>query len=136
MRVTGLRVSAIASLMCLLAALGCSDSTSASGLGRVSAQVLNAGNAGVPSVKADLYKVLEGGAILWRSGLTSSNGIAEFGASEGGVVPGDYYIHLSFVTSYRLADDETNDKPITVNAGDNDVVTFHVVAAGPGPPGA
>jgi hypothetical protein len=134
MRVTGLRVSAIASLMCLLAALGCNDSTSSSGLGRVSAQVLDAGNAGVQSVKADLYKVLEGGAILWRSGLTSSNGIAEFGVSDGGVVAGDYYIHLSFVTGYRLADGETNDKPITVNGGDNDVVTFHVVAAAPGGP--
>jgi uncharacterized protein YfaA (DUF2138 family) len=134
MRITSLRFSAIPSLICLLAALACSDSTSASGLGKLSAQVVDASNAGVQSIKVDLYKVLEGGAVLWRSGLTSSNGVAEFGAADGGVVAGDYYIHLSFITSYRLATGEANDKPITVSAGNNYVVTFHVVAVAPGGP--
>lgn len=134
MRVTRSRISAIPALMCLVASIACNDSTSASALGDLSAQVVDANNVGVPSVKADLYKVFAGGSVLWRSGLTSSNGVAVFGATEGGVVAGDYYIHLSFVTSYRLATGETNDKPVTVNAGDNDVVTFHVVPATPGGP--
>jgi hypothetical protein len=120
--------------MCLLASLACNDSTSASALGDLSAQVVNANNAGVASVKADLYKVFEGNAVLWRSGLTSSNGVAVFGAADGGVVAGDYYIHLSFVTGYRLADGETNDKAVTVVGGDDNVVTFHVVAVAPGGP--
>jgi uncharacterized protein YfaA (DUF2138 family) len=134
MRVTRLRVTAVPALMCLLASLACNESTSASALGDLSAQVVDANNVGVQSVKADLYKVFEGGAVLWRSGLTSSNGVAVFGAAEGGVVAGDYYIHVSFVTSYRLATGETNDKPVTVAGGDNNVVTFHVVPAAPGGP--
>ncbi len=134
MRVTRLRVTAVPALMCLLASLACNESTSASALGDLSAQVVDANNVGVQSVMADLYKVFEGGAVLWRSGLTSSNGVAVFGAAEGGVVAGDYYIHVSFVTSYRLATGETNDKPVTVAGGDNNVVTFHVVPAAPGGP--
>ena len=135
MKVTSLRVFAFPALLCALAALACSDATSASAVGKLSAQVVDANNAGVQGVKADLYMVVGGSAILWRSGLTSSNGLAVFGATEGGVVTGDYYIHLSFVTNYHLADGETNDKPVTVNGGDENVVTFHVVPAAPGPPG-
>jgi uncharacterized protein YfaA (DUF2138 family) len=134
MRVVSSRVSVIPVFVCLLASLACNDSTSASALGELSAQVVNANNAGVPSVKADLYKVIEGSAVLWRSGLTSSNGVAVFGAADGGVVAGDYYVHLSFVTNYRLADGETNDKAVTVTGGDENVVTFHVVAVAPGGP--
>lgn len=134
MRVISLRVATVPALVCLLALVGCSDSTSASALGKLSAQVVDANNAGVQSVNADLYKVIDGGSILWRSGLTSSNGVAVFGATDGGVVAGDYYIHLSFVTSYRLATGESNDKPVRVSGGDDNVVTFHVVTAAPGGP--
>lgn len=134
MKVTSLRVFAIPALLCALASLACSDSTSASALGKVSAQVIDANNAGIQGVQADLYKGVVGGAILWRSGLTSTNGLAVFGATEGGVVAGNYYIHLSFVNNYRLVAGETNDKPITVSSGSDDVVTFHVEAARPGGP--
>jgi hypothetical protein len=123
-----LAVYVLASLACF----ACGDATSASGVGKVSAQVIDPNNAGVQGVNADLYKVVEGNPILWRTSLTSSNGIAVFGAADGGVVPGDYYIHLSFVTNYALATDETNDKPVTVHEGDDDIVTFHVVSRGPG----
>ncbi len=134
MRAVRLSVFAIPALLCAVVALACSDSTAGSAIGKLSAHVVDANNAGVPSVKADLYKVLDGGSVLWRSGLTSSDGIAAFGATEGGVVAGNYYIHLSFVTSYRLATGETNDKAVTINGGDNTVVTFQVVPALPGGP--
>jgi uncharacterized protein YfaA (DUF2138 family) len=134
MRLCGLRLFTIPALLCALTSLSCSDSTSASALGKVSAQVIDANNAGIQGVQADLYKVVPGGAVLWRSGLTSSNGVAAFGATDGGVVSGDYYIHLSFVNNYRLVAGETNDKPITVSSGSDDVVTFHVEAARPGGP--
>jgi hypothetical protein len=135
MSISRLQIVAALALACTVSSLACSDSTAVSPVGKLSAQVVDANNAGVQGVKADLYKVLAGGAVLWRSSLTSSNGFAVFGATEGGVVTGDYYIHLSFVTNYHLADGETNDKPVTVGDGDDDVVTFHVVPAGPGPPG-
>lgn len=134
MRVTSLRVFAIPALLCAFIALACSDSTSASALGKVSAQVIDANNAGIQGVQADLYKVVPGGAVLWRSGLTSTNGVAVFGASEGGVVTGDYYIHVSFITNYRLVAGETNDKPVTISSASDNVVTFHVEAVRPGGP--
>jgi hypothetical protein len=134
MRVTGRRIFAIPALLCAFTSLACSDSTSASTLGKVSAQAIDANNAGIQGAQADLYKVVPGGAVLWRSGLTSTNGLAVFGAGEGGVVTGDYYIHLSFINNYRLVAGETNDKPVTVSSGSDDVVTFHVEAARPGGP--
>ena len=134
MRVTSPRVFAIPALLFAFFALACSDSTSASALGKVSAEVIDANSAGIQGVQADLYKVVPGGAVLWRSGLTSTNGLAVFGASEGGVVTGDYYIHVSFINNYRLVAGETNDKPVTISSGTDNVVTFHVEAARPGGP--
>jgi hypothetical protein len=134
MKVTSLRSFAIPALLCAFTSLACSDSTSASALGKVSAQVVDANNAGIQGVQADLYKVVAGGAILWRSGLTSSNGVAEFGASDGGVIAGDYYVHLSFINNYRLVAGETNDKPVTISSGSDNVVTFHAEVARPGGP--
>jgi hypothetical protein len=120
---------------CTVSSLACSDSTSASPVGKLSAKVVDATGAGVQGVNADLYKVIEGNSVLWRASLTSSSGIAVFGASEGGVGTGDYSIHLSFINNYRLADGETNDKTVTVNGDDDNVVTFHVVSGGPTPRG-
>ena len=122
----------LAALVCATTSFSCSDSTSTSALGKVSAQVLDPNNSGVQGVQADLYKLVEGGAILWRASLTSSNGIAVFGAADGGVVTGNYYIHLSFVNNYQLATGETNDKQVAVGKGDDLMVTFHVISKGPG----
>jgi hypothetical protein len=127
-----LRIVSALAFACIASSLGCNDSTSVSPVGKLSAQVVDANGAGVQGVNADLYKVIEGSSVLWRASLTSSNGIAVFGASDGGVATGDYFIHLSFITNYKLAAGETNDKTVTVNAGDDDVVTFHVVSGGPG----
>jgi hypothetical protein len=127
---------AIPTLLCAFVSVACSDSTSAFALGKVSAQVVDANNVGIHGVQADLYKVIEGNAILWRSGLTSTNGIAVFGSTDGGVVAGDYYIHVNFVNNYRLIAGEANDKPVTVSSGSDDVVIFHAEPATPGGPGA
>jgi hypothetical protein len=132
MKVTRLRIVAVASFACVLASLACSNATSPSPVGKLSAQVVDANNVGIQGVNADLYKLTAGGALLWRASSTSSNGIAVFGASDGGVVAGAYYIHVSFITNYKLATGETNDKQVTVNGGDDLVVTFHAVSAGPG----
>lgn len=122
----------IALLTIIAGALGCSSSTGNSALGNVSARVVDANNAGVATVRADLYQVLEGGPILWRSSITNSDGVAVFGAADGGVVAGDYYIHLTFSSPYNFAAGETNDRAVTVRGGDNVVVTFNVIAKGQG----
>lgn len=128
------RIRVIAALAVILGALGCGGSTTTYPLGKLSAQVVDANNAGVQGVFADLYKVVGGGSLLWRASLTSSNGVAVFGASDGGVVTGDYYIHVTFSSLYALAVGETNDRPVTVREGDDLVVTFHAVPKGPGGP--
>jgi hypothetical protein len=132
MRVTRLRSAVVASAFCLIASLACNDLTSTVPLGKLSARVVDANNVGVQGVAADLYKYVEGGALLWRASSTSSNGIAVFGASDGGVVTGNYYIHLRFINNYALAPGETNDKQVTVTDGDDIVVTFQAIAQGPG----
>ena len=121
----------VAGFLGLSATLACNDATSASSTGTIAVQVLDANDAGVQTVNVDLYKVFGGTATLWRAGSTSSNGMAFFGVDDGGIEPGDYYVHLSFVTSYQLAPGETNDKPVTVQGGDNASVTFHAVPTGP-----
>jgi hypothetical protein len=124
-----LLVTAFASVFPILA---CSDSTSATPVGKVSVQVVDANNAGVHLVNVDLYKAVSGGVVLWRASRTSSDGIAIFGESGGGIGAGEYYVHVSFITNYQLAPGETNDKPVTVQGGDSVGVTFHVVTVGPG----
>jgi hypothetical protein len=69
------------------------------------------------------------GKVYWRASSTSSDGIAIFGAKDGGVIEGDYVIHVSFTTRNDLAPGETNDRPVTVKAGDDTVITFRVVAS-------
>lgn len=115
----------------LLAAVGCSNLTSTLPLGRLSAQVVDANNAGVQGELLDLYKVGAGAPILWRASITGSNGIGQFGASDGGVIAGEYFIRVRFVTQHELAPGESNDRPVTVNEGDNIVVTFRVVPKKP-----
>jgi hypothetical protein len=132
MKGTRLRIVAVAAFACVLVSLACSSSTSTLSVGKLSAQVVDANNVGIQGANADLYKLVGGGALLWRASSTSSNGIAVFGASDGGVVAGDYYIHVSFITNYQLATGETNDKQVTVKGGDDLVVTFHAVSVGPG----
>jgi hypothetical protein len=113
-------------------ASACNESTSASSTGTISVKVVDATDAGVQLVNVDLYKVLPEGAALWRESSTRSDGMAFFGVDDGGLDAGDYVVHLSFVTGYQLAPNETNDKLVTVQGGDNPLVTFHVVRSSPG----
>lgn len=118
----------------ILGVFGCNSTTGDFAVGNLSAHVVDANNVGVSAVRADLYKVMQGGSVLWRASLTNSDGVAVFGATDGGVVAGDYFIHLTFTTPFDLAAGETNDRPVTVHEGDNLVITFHVVGRGPGAP--
>lgn len=120
----------VAGFLLLSAAVACSDSTSPN-TGTIAVQVVDANGAGVQLVNVDLYKVIGADAVAWRAASTSSNGMASFGVGDGGIVAGNYYVHLSFVTGYRLAPGETNDKTVTVQGGDNLSVMFHVVPSGP-----
>jgi hypothetical protein len=128
MRIVRPRIGALAALTMLLATLGCNQSTTIYPLGKLSVQVLDANNAPVRGAAADLYKMTTSGKVYWRASSTSSDGIAVFGAKDDGVIEGDYVIHVSFIDSHELAPGETNDRPVTLKAGDDTVVIFRVVA--------
>jgi hypothetical protein len=128
------RLAPITVLAILCTSLSCDSATSTSALGKLSARVVDANNAGIFGVEADLYKLVGGGALFWRASLTSSNGVAVFGANDGGVAVGDYFIRVTFNSNHELAPSETNDRPVTVREGDDLVVTFHAIARGPGVP--
>jgi hypothetical protein len=125
------RLVIVAAFAAISAPLACSDSTSAPPVGKVSVQVVDANGGGVSLVAVDLYQVVGTDTILWRGAYTGSNGIAVFGETGGGIVEGDYLVHVTFVTNFHLADGETNDKPVTVHGGDELVVTFHAVSTVP-----
>jgi hypothetical protein len=123
------KLTALLAFGLLLGAMGCdlTTTTATYPLGRLSAQVVDANNAGVQGELLDLYKVEAGTPILWRASITGSNGIGQFGASEAGVIAGEYFIRVRFTTQHELAPGESNDRPVTVNEGDDIVVTFRVV---------
>lgn len=129
MRVSRLLI--VAALAVVSAPLACSDSTSATPVGKLSVQVADANGTGVQSAGVDLYKAFGADFILWRAARTSSNGIAVFGETDG-IPEGDYLVHVSFITNFTLAPGEANDKQVSVRGGDDLVVTFHAVAVGPG----
>jgi hypothetical protein len=129
------RIAPLAILAILCTALACGSSTATVPKGKLSIRVIDANNAGIFGIDADLYKGVAGSGVLWRASLTSSDGTAAFGAADGGVGPGDYYIHLTFHSNHQLAAGETNDRAVTVNGGDDIVVTFHAVPKDPSDPG-
>jgi hypothetical protein len=110
--------------MILAMALACRRSYS---LGRVSVQTVDANNAPVSGVAADLFKITSSGRIYWRASRTGLNGFAVFGEKDGGVIEGDYVIRVSPMPWQTLAPGEANDRAVKLKVGDNTVVTFRVV---------
>lgn len=93
-------------------------------LGKLSARVVDANGVGIQGVFLDLYKLEVEGPLLWRASVTGSDGVGEFGARDGGVIEGDYFIRVKFNSQHELAPGESNDRPVTVMEGDEIVVTF------------
>jgi hypothetical protein len=128
MRVVHRRIAVHAALVVLLATMGCSRLSTKYPLGKLSVRVIDAQNKPVRLAAVDLYKLTPSGKVYWRASSTDSAGIAVLGAKNGGVIEGDYVINISDRTWHKLAPGETNDRPVTIKAGDDTVVTFRVVA--------
>jgi hypothetical protein len=122
------RIASLAIFAILCTTLSCGSSTEPFALGQLSVKVVDANNVGIFGAYADLYQGVPGSGILWRATLTSSDGTAVFGAADGGVSVGTYYIHLTFNSAHQLAPGETNDRPVNVTAGSDIVITFHAEA--------
>ncbi|HEY5023023.1 MAG TPA: hypothetical protein VII30_11120 [Gemmatimonadaceae bacterium] len=127
MRVVHRRIAVHAALVVLLATMGCSRLSTKYPLGKLSVRVIDAQNKPVRLAAVDLYKLTPSGKVYWRASSTDSAGIAVLGAKNGGVIEGDYVINISDRTWHKLAPGETNDRPVTIKAGDDTVVTFRVV---------
>lgn len=126
MRILQRRIRASIALAIILGIPACKE-TRHYPLGKVAVRVLDANSKPVRGAAADLYKLTPTGKVYWRASRTDSAGIAVLGAKDGGIIQGDYLIHVSFISWYDLAKGETNDRPITIREGDDTVVTFRVV---------
>src|SRR3954469_14458712 len=100
-------------------------------LGRLAARVVDTNGVPVRGVAADLYKVTPSGRIYWRAARTSANGIATFGG-KGGVIEGEYIVHVTLMPWHMFAPGEVNDRTIRIKAGDSAVVSFRVAPRLPG----
>jgi hypothetical protein len=96
-------------------------------LGKLSVQTVDVNNAPVSGVAADLFKNTPSGRVYWRASRTGINGFAAFGEKNGGVIEGDYVIHVSLMPWQKLAPGEANDRAVKLKEGDNTVITFRVV---------
>jgi 5-hydroxyisourate hydrolase-like protein (transthyretin family) len=101
-------------------------------LGKLAVRIIDVRyNKPVAGAAVDLYKVTPSGKVYWRASRTDSEGVAVLGAKNGGVIQGNYLIHVSFISWHDLAPGETNDRPITIKQGDDTVVTFRALARVP-----
>jgi hypothetical protein len=96
-------------------------------LGKLSVRTVDANNAPVSGVAADLYKNTPSGRVYWRASRTGVNGFAVFGEKNGGVIEGDYIIRVGPMPWQKLDPGEANDRPVKLKKGDNTVVTFRIV---------
>ena len=119
----------------VLALGACTDfSSPPPSLGRVTVKVTAANETGVQGLPVDL--LLPNKTTVWRAALTTTDGTAEFAEAEGGVIPQNYIVRLTFGgKAYVLAADDTNDKPVTAVIGATQIVTFRIVRVGGTTPG-
>jgi hypothetical protein len=104
---------------------GCSIDTTAEpeDVGRVIVTITDENNAPVSGILVDLF--LPNNAISpFAAATTNASGTAEFGASAGGVTPQSYIVRVISLTTYDIAANETNNKPVTVVANQTATVTF------------
>lgn len=102
-------------------------------VGSLSAEVRNENNVGVQGVLLDLYRVEGNVQTQWRHTVTGADGIGVFGAEDGGVLTGLYYVRLTTTPTMELAPGESNDRPVVLGEGDEVRVIFRVIPRAPPP---
>lgn len=99
-------------------------------VGKLAVRVIDASNAPVRGVAADLFKITSSGRVYWRAVRTGRDGTAVF-AEKTGVIEGDYVIRLTLLAWQRLAPGEPAERSVKLDAGDDTVITFRVVERRP-----
>ena len=104
---------------------GCSDTidTPDEPLGRVVVNIKDNNNNPVGNILGDLF-VTSNTFSPWAAATTNASGTAEFAASSGGVKPQSYIVRVISLTTYELAEGETNNKPVTAVADQTATVNF------------
>ncbi len=95
-------------------------------VGELSARVMDANDAPVGGVAADLFKITPSGQVYWRASRTGIHGIAVFGKGQG-VIEGEYVVRISLMPWQKLGPGELNNRHVKLKRGDLTVVTFRVV---------
>jgi len=131
LHINSFRIQLRTLLLIFVMALACRRSYP---LGKLSVRTVDANNAPVSAVAADLFKNTPSGLVYWRASRTGLNGFAIFGEKNGGVIEGDYIIRVSPMPWLKLAPGEANDRAVKLKEGDNIVVTFRVVPKKSGRP--
>jgi hypothetical protein len=113
---------------------GCTDfSSPPESLGRLFVNAKDETGAGVAGINFTL--LLNDRTTQWARLITSANGTGEFRPDDGGVLPQTYIVRFDQLNgNYRLATNETNDKPINVVAGQDFTVTFNITKGVVTPP--
>ena len=111
---------------------GCTDfSSPPPQLGHMTVLVKDDAGAGVGGIQVDL--LLNDRSTVWASLRTSADGSGEFRAGDGGVIPLLYVGRAVLTgTAYKLASDDTNDKPINVVIAQTFVANFKITKSGVG----
>jgi len=122
-------------LLLAAAATGCTDfSSPPDSLGQLFVTARDNAGAGVGGINFTL--LLNDRATEWAKVSTSANGTGEFRSADGGVLPQTYVIRFDDINgNYKLATNETNNKPVTVVAGQEFTVTFNITKGVIPPPG-
>lgn len=113
-------------LMVAAAIFGCDSGSSTEPeepLGRVVVTIKDNNNAPIPGILVDLF-VTTNPFSPWAAATTDATGSAEFSAAAGGVKPQAYIVRIITLTTYELAEGETNNKPVTAVANQTATVSF------------
>ena len=103
-------------LACLSPALGaCNeplDFSTAIPTGRLVVEVTDTSNAPVPNVPVTLRLLND--SSVWRTTQTGTDGRAEVGAEDGGVLTGDYLVQVTPPAGYRIPPAATHPVPLRI----------------------
>lgn len=107
---------------------GCSGDTTTEPeeVGRVIVTIKDDTNAPISGILVDLF-LTTNTISPYAAAATNASGTAEFAASVGGVKPQSYLVRVISLTTYTLAETETNNKPVTVVANQTQTVSFTLV---------
>jgi len=118
------KIAAIAGVILCSGACATMPSDAFPDPGHVLATVTDQNNAPVPGANVQLFFQLNypQDGTMWRSAVTDGSGKAAPGETDGGVLPGDYYVKVVPPTGYTVPSTQTN--PIAISLQSNKTISL------------